>query len=220
MKTLLKQTLLFTPEELTSLQEDSLVSPTQPQDLGRVKKTNATYGPKCLEQLEKSVLVGLWAKTFAGLLIGGGVVFEDVCADLENQGYEVQAFIIPAASVNSLHKRERIFFIAYSECAGLEYRNEASNVFKQEEKTLGQEGKFTNEYKANRRELDSPKYSDLQSEYIICRGVNGISGTLDGITFPKWRKESIKAYGNAVVPQVIYEIFKSINTFESIRKSI
>lgn len=33
---------------------------------------------------------------------------------------------------------------------------------------------------------------------------------LDGITFPKWRSESVKAYGNAVVPQVVYEIFKAI----------
>jgi DNA (cytosine-5)-methyltransferase 1 len=33
---------------------------------------------------------------------------------------------------------------------------------------------------------------------------------LDGITFPKWRKESVKAYGNAVVPQVVYQIFKAI----------
>ena len=26
----------------------------------------------------------------------------------------------------------------------------------------------------------------------------------------KWRNESIKAYGNAIVPQVMYEIFKAI----------
>lgn len=33
---------------------------------------------------------------------------------------------------------------------------------------------------------------------------------LDGITFSKWRQESVKAYGNAIVPQVSYEIFKAI----------
>jgi DNA (cytosine-5)-methyltransferase 1 len=33
---------------------------------------------------------------------------------------------------------------------------------------------------------------------------------LDGITFPKWRAESIKGYGNAIVPQVAFEIFKAI----------
>ena len=44
----------------------------------------------------------------------------------------------------------------------------------------------------------------------ICRRDDGISSGLDGITFPKWRQESIKAYGNAIVPQVAYQIFKSI----------
>jgi DNA (cytosine-5)-methyltransferase 1 len=38
---------------------------------------------------------------------------------------------------------------------------------------------------------------------------------LDGITFPKWRAESIKAYGNAIVPQVAYQIFQAINEYEN-----
>jgi DNA (cytosine-5)-methyltransferase 1 len=45
----------------------------------------------------------------------------------------------------------------------------------------------------------------------ICSGNDGFPKRLDGITFPKWRQESIKAYGNAIVPQVAFEIFKVIN---------
>jgi DNA (cytosine-5)-methyltransferase 1 len=45
---------------------------------------------------------------------------------------------------------------------------------------------------------------------------DGIPNRLDGITFPKWRNESIKAYGNAVVPQVVYQIFKAIQEYETI----
>lgn len=45
----------------------------------------------------------------------------------------------------------------------------------------------------------------------VCRGDDGLSERLDAITFPKWRMESIKAYGNAWVPQVAYEIFRAIN---------
>ena len=37
---------------------------------------------------------------------------------------------------------------------------------------------------------------------------------LYGITFPKWRNESIKAAGNAIVPQVVYQIFKAIQQYE------
>jgi hypothetical protein len=38
---------------------------------------------------------------------------------------------------------------------------------------------------------------------------------LDSITFPKWRRESIKAAGNAVVVPVVHQIFKAIHTFET-----
>lgn len=44
----------------------------------------------------------------------------------------------------------------------------------------------------------------------LCGGDDGLPTELDGITFPKWRRESVKAYGNAIVPQVAYQIFKSI----------
>lgn len=44
----------------------------------------------------------------------------------------------------------------------------------------------------------------------ICNGDDGLSNRLDSITFPKWRNESIKAGGNAIVPQVVYQIFKAI----------
>lgn len=45
----------------------------------------------------------------------------------------------------------------------------------------------------------------------VCGGDDGIPRELDAITFPKWRRESLKAYGNAIVPQVAHEIFKAID---------
>jgi DNA (cytosine-5)-methyltransferase 1 len=39
---------------------------------------------------------------------------------------------------------------------------------------------------------------------------------LDAITFSKWRNESIKAGGNAIVPQIAYMIFQSIAKCENI----
>jgi len=44
--------------------------------------------------------------------IQDGVVFETVCTNLEDEGYEVQPFNIPAAGVGAPHRRERIWFIA------------------------------------------------------------------------------------------------------------
>lgn len=58
----------------------------------------------------------------------------------------------------------------------------------------------------------SPRWEWFPTQSPVCSRDDGISSRLDGITFPKWRRESIKAYGNAIVPQVAYEIFKVINT--------
>ena len=54
-------------------------------------------------------------------------------------------------------------------------------------------------------------WNNFPTQSPICGRDDGVSDRLDGITFPKWRNESIKAYGNAIVPQVVYQIFKAIN---------
>ena len=41
----------------------------------------------------------------------------------------------------------------------------------------------------------------------------------NGMTHSKWRRESIKGYGNAVVPQVVLEIFKAIEKYDKFTKS-
>jgi DNA (cytosine-5)-methyltransferase 1 len=55
-----------------------------------------------------------------------------------------------------------------------------------------------------------PGWNDWPSQPPVCGRDDGVSRELDGTTFPKWRSESIKAYGNAIVPQVAYEIFQAI----------
>lgn len=47
------------------------------------------------------------------------------------------------------------------------------------------------------------------------RTVFRVPGGLDGITFSDWRNGSIKAYGNAIVPQVALQIFKTIKEYEN-----
>lgn len=57
-------------------------------------------------------------------------------------------------------------------------------------------------------------WEDFPTQPPVCGGDDGFSSRLDGITFPRWRSESVKAYGNAVVPQVAYEIFRAIEMAE------
>ena len=54
-------------------------------------------------------------------------------------------------------------------------------------------------------------WHDFPTQSPVCSRNNGLPAGLDGITFPKWRNESIKAAGNAVVPQVVLKIFEAIN---------
>ena len=128
----------------------------------------------------------------------GGMVFDEVQSDLEAEGFEVIPFLLPACAKNAPHRRDRIWFIAYSDGGG-------------------QSGKEHRETKTrfNSKTGLSIGFENFPTESPICGGNDGIPAELDGITFPKWRNESIKAFGNAVVPQVVFEIFKAIEKYNN-----
>ena len=152
---------------------------------------------RCIKEVKPKWIIG---ENVRGLISWNeGLVFNEVYDDLEREGYEVQSFLIPACSKNAPHRRDRVWFIAYSKSFGLEHQ-----IPKQ--KLVGEVGL------RERVKWNFPTKESLKSG--LCWGDDGISKRLDGITFSKWRKESVKAYGNAIVPQVAYQIFKTINEFE------
>ena len=61
------------------------------------------------------------------------------------------------------------------------------------------------------------RWRNFPTQSPVCRGNDGIPFDVDSLTisFPKWRQESIKAYGNAWVPQLAYEIFRAIEAEEN-----
>ena len=170
----------------------------------------------------------------------GGMVFEEVQTDLEAKGYEVQAYVLPACAKNAPHRRDRVWFVAYSKLHQNKYSNDGgskqkkrniwgenkgnvSNAFfnngdvtntnkvgfptEMENRELGGEFGFTKCYERN-------MWDSFPTQSPICGGDDGIPTELDSISLSKYRKESLMAYGNAIVPQVAYEIFKAINEFE------
>ena len=178
-----------------------------------------------------------------------GLVFNEVYDDLEREGYEVQSFLIPAAGVNAPHQRYRIWFIAYSNlhndkhtfgeingkekgvskkhwkeyCTSRQFsgtnisnvtNSDTSRVHKQHNSTEPNESP-----KFSRSSFERRDFSRFPSKPAICGGDDGIPRELDSITFSKWRNQSIKAYGNAIVPQVAFQIFKAINEFERLNNS-
>jgi DNA (cytosine-5)-methyltransferase 1 len=177
----------------------------------------------------------------------GGMVFDEVQADLEAEGYEVTPFLLPACAVNAPHRRDRIWFISRlisnasgTGCNGNKELAEGCNAKRNgisfnEFNALHESGIIT-DTESQRYEPFNPdrtaviptptkqglhgrssnsihqstKWQEFPTQSPICNGDDGLSSRLDGITFPKWRNESIKAGGNAIVPQVAFEIFKAI----------
>ena len=60
------------------------------------------------------------------------------------------------------------------------------------------------------------RWSNFPSVSPVHRGNDGLPFDVDRLTisFGKWRTEALKAYGNAIVPQVMYEIFRAIEQVE------
>ena len=232
---------------------------------------------RCIKEVKPKWVIG---ENVRGLVNwNGGMVFHEVCDDLEREGYEVQPFLIPAAGVNAPHQRQRIWFVAYCKDFGCSstktinerkehipndrngirtifepngeirnvthstsigrnkvnrFTNGESNVIDKISKTrnvtnpngnglegglstninrqISSEKKYDEKYLSIRRQ--GIQFQNFPTQSPICGGDDGLPKELDNITFSKWKNESIKAYGNAIVPQVAYEIFKAIQSFE------
>lgn len=132
------------------------------------------------------------AENVRGLLnIEGGLVFEQVCLDLEALGYEVQAFVVPACAVNAPHRRDRIWIIAYQPGKGLEGSHRT---------------------RITRRTQTGWDKDWLKVATELCGVDDGLPAELDGFELSKsqHRKERLKSLGNAIVPQVAIEVMKAI----------
>lgn len=125
-------------------------------------------------------------------------VFDRKVGDLENNGYAWEAFNLPARAFGADHLRYRIFIVAYPKCEGLQrHFTIGQNICQQQGATL-----------AVNSNANVPKRSNViggYSQYI--RSGDGLSRKLD--------KHRVKALGNAIVPQVAFEIFKAIEQFEN-----
>jgi DNA (cytosine-5)-methyltransferase 1 len=216
---------------------------------------------RCIREVQPTWIVG---ENVLGLVNWNeGMVFEEVQVDLEAEGYTVQPYVLPAASVNAPHRRDRVWFVAYNHKFGCERYAEQIRDRRDSQKQIGgidicekqgwdeirclNEGSSKNRRNATdssgigqecREERERSKRgtqpndkqfkgcsklpgTDFQmfpSVPSICHGDDGLSDRLDSITFSKWRQESIKAGGNAIVPQVVHQIFKAIQQYNDLEK--
>jgi DNA (cytosine-5)-methyltransferase 1 len=223
------------------------------------------------------------------------MLIDSICNDLEEDGYEVQPFVIPAAAVQAPHKRDRVWIIAYANGDGYgcndrhsktgcqkaqgerniqEFERVRNNIgristkrttshthneqsqkrapFRNGQDSKEEESRLDNRVErygdirnvADSNSIGRPfkKYGKKKSRRLakacipddwsnfptqspVCDGNDGISARLDPaaflgdsrkpISYSKWRAESIKAGGNAIVPQVILQFFKAIDEYLS-----
>lgn len=148
-----------------------------------------------------------------------GLVFEEIQADLEVKGYEVQPLLLPAISIGADHIRERVWFIAYSSSLGRKNVQSDKGSSSKEKVNLKGNWKKVEWWKEEANVLDPScntflRFEEMHGEPPIFSVDDGISLELDGITIPKWTEESLTAAGNAIVPQLVHQIFKVIEQIE------
>lgn len=160
-------------------------------------KTKGTADPRFLwpemlrvaKEINPPVIVG---ENVAGLKDMG---LDEILNDLDKSGYTAEVYNIPAEALLAPHKRERLWILAYTKCEGLQrYFTLRKNV------CLNQES--TQPINRNHYVFTGGEKLEGYSKYI--RDGDGLSRGLD--------KHRVKALGNAIVPQIAFEIFKAIKT--------
>lgn len=69
----------------------------------------------------------------------------------------------------------------------------------------------------DRETRETNRWQNFPTQSPVCDRDDGISLGLSGITFSRWRQESIKALGNSMVAPLVYEIFLAIEQVEQIK---
>ncbi len=180
--------------------------------------------------LKPSFIVG---ENVAGLVsMENGKTLDRILSDLANEGYTTEQFIIPACAIGAWHRRDRIWIICYSKSLGMENGCKRQGRICQEMPRCGisglsgvsgenvsdcynqglQRGKESRNIRGigEKRDKQPERYGEpfggdyWQSEPSVGRVANGIPNRVD----------RLKGLGNAIVPWVVYQIFKAIEEYD------
>lgn len=191
--------------------------PCQPASVAgkqRGKADDRWLWPEAIRLL--STIQPTWAvfENPTGLLsLERSVVFRLLLSEMENEGYEVWSVIIPACSVKAPHQRDRIWIIGYSEHNRCNRKAIPIQLRESQQKSAMPSGTNCN--------TASKWWNEPWPEVAqrLCKLDDGVPTRLVGylgITKEHLKRrnghqaQKIKAFGNAVVPQVAYQIMRAI----------
>lgn len=126
--------------------------------------------------------------------------FECILHGLSKIGYNVEWECFSASDTGLPHKRERLFIVAYAQASG--WKGILHGI-----------KRSVHEKKGPYKTLDS--YSNPFLQFEQERGESPVFGMANGLPKRLDVVNRLGAIGNAVVPQVVYQIFKAIHDHEA-----
>ena len=133
----------------------------------------------------------------AGILtMERGETFRRICDDLEHEGYEVECYDIPAYCIGLQTLERHIWIVA--KAIGQRFKRSKTNTNTNNRNERQFQG--TNQGRHQRWNLCETRFCDVAERVSRKLAANS--------------RESIKAGGNAVPPQIPYAIFKAIQSTE------
>jgi DNA (cytosine-5)-methyltransferase 1 len=125
---------------------------------------------------------------------------DNVLSDLESIGYATRAFVIPACAVDARHRRDRIWIVAHAEISGLNGNGEQSETTRLAKRREISDTRRHSAARYERSERATRECCEWLPEPDVGRVAHGIPNRVD----------RLKGLGNAIVPQVAYEILREI----------
>ena len=173
---------------------------------------------RVIKEFKPAWVLGENVAGFISMALDGAV------ADLEAEGYEVQPIVIPACAVGAPHRRDRVWIIAHSEHSGRNCSEDTEGIRARTDDNTPREKavKQPSGFNSQRSTTDSSEQR-LQGHYGETRieqthtshwSENWYEAATSLCRVDDWlpnRVDRIKCLGNAIVPQVAYEILKLMN---------
>lgn len=193
--------------------------------------------PEMLRVVKQARPAWVLAENVAGHITMG---LDEVLADLEGEGYAARAVVVPACAVDAPHRRDRVWIVANDLAHSGSGRRQSGELQagRNEPGLCGTDVADTDSEQRRMRHTvrqdaedagQSPRSTQHGQGQLVSRLGGAVDGLSSGLDMPRrwsdgsWedgvprvtvgaknRTQRLKALGNAIVPQVAYELIRHL----------